>query len=179
MGFFICIVSIYRLTIILSITPGSIDVTYNLKDFILWSIVELNIGVVCSCLPSMRPVLKYCSLHHLFSNRRSHDITSRYSSSHNRPKRDSRKSAIHRKGPIGGIVSSVTGLANIDEIEDDFHVTEGIGLHEQSKAKVETGPASSDTDIGSRIILSDGIGVIIQADQNISFNERQQPAMSC
>lgn len=67
LGLFICIVSIFRLTIIMAIGVGDPNVTYNLKDFMLWSIVEINIGLVCSCLPSMRHMLKAVGLGRLFS----------------------------------------------------------------------------------------------------------------
>ncbi|KAJ4250326.1 hypothetical protein NW757_007159 [Fusarium falciforme] len=45
LGFFICIVSIIRLTIVMSIRTDDRNITYNLRDFMLWSTVEINIGL--------------------------------------------------------------------------------------------------------------------------------------
>ncbi|CAG9989602.1 unnamed protein product [Clonostachys byssicola] len=67
LGLFVCIVSIIRLTEVMSISTSDTNITYNLKNFMLWSIVEINIGLVCSCLPSLRRLAKTLGLGALFS----------------------------------------------------------------------------------------------------------------
>ncbi|ETS84418.1 hypothetical protein PFICI_02443 [Pestalotiopsis fici W106-1] len=57
LGCFVAIVSIIRLTILVGIPLSSSDVTYNTKEVIVWSTVEINIGLVSACLPSMKPAL--------------------------------------------------------------------------------------------------------------------------
>lgn len=58
LGCFVAIVSIIRLTILVGIPLSSSDVTYNTKEVIVWSTVEINIGLVSACLPSMKPALQ-------------------------------------------------------------------------------------------------------------------------
>ncbi|KAL1596646.1 hypothetical protein SLS60_009294 [Paraconiothyrium brasiliense] len=53
--FFVCIVSILRLQSLVAIS-GSKDQTYDNAPAATWSAVESNVGIICSCLPLMRPL---------------------------------------------------------------------------------------------------------------------------
>jgi hypothetical protein len=33
------------------------DLTYDMLDGVLWSSIELNTGILCACLPTLRPLL--------------------------------------------------------------------------------------------------------------------------
>lgn len=52
----VTVVSILRLQALKSST-GSFNFTWDLFDVGLWSTVEVNIGVICVCLPSLRLLL--------------------------------------------------------------------------------------------------------------------------
>ncbi|KAL8314957.1 hypothetical protein RB601_002667 [Gaeumannomyces tritici] len=56
LGFFVCIVSVYRL---FTLYPGvvSTDPTWDNIGAAIWSIVELTAAIVASCLPTLRPLL--------------------------------------------------------------------------------------------------------------------------
>ena len=52
----VCIVSILRLQSLVEIS-NSTDPTYDNPSAATWSSVETNIGIICSCLPLLRPLL--------------------------------------------------------------------------------------------------------------------------
>jgi hypothetical protein len=51
----VCIVSILRLQSLVSIS-NSTDPTYDNPAAATWSSVEINVGIICSCLPLLRPL---------------------------------------------------------------------------------------------------------------------------
>ncbi|TAQ83483.1 hypothetical protein B7494_g8190 [Chlorociboria aeruginascens] len=56
LGFFGCLVGIIRLQSIYA-ASSSTDLTYTNVSSAMWSSIELNIGIVCACIPTIRPVL--------------------------------------------------------------------------------------------------------------------------
>jgi hypothetical protein len=52
----VCIVSILRLQSLVAIS-NSTDPTYDNPPAATWSSVEINVGIICSCLPLLRPIL--------------------------------------------------------------------------------------------------------------------------
>jgi hypothetical protein len=52
----VCIVSILRLHSLVAIS-NSVDPTYDNPPAATWSSVEINVGIICSCLPLLRPIL--------------------------------------------------------------------------------------------------------------------------
>ncbi|KAF2258011.1 hypothetical protein CC78DRAFT_572798 [Lojkania enalia] len=55
-GGFVCIVSILRLQSLVAISNSN-DQTYDNPPAATWSSVEANIGIICSCLPCLRPLI--------------------------------------------------------------------------------------------------------------------------
>lgn len=57
-GSFVCIVSILRLAFIF---PGltQMDTTWHYVDNIIWIILEMYVGVICACLPSLKALIKH------------------------------------------------------------------------------------------------------------------------
>ncbi|KAH7350484.1 hypothetical protein BKA66DRAFT_516356 [Pyrenochaeta sp. MPI-SDFR-AT-0127] len=55
-GGFVCIVSILRLQSLVAIS-NSLDPTYDNPPAATWSSVETNVGIICSCLPLLRPLV--------------------------------------------------------------------------------------------------------------------------
>ncbi|KAH7068725.1 hypothetical protein FB567DRAFT_249000 [Paraphoma chrysanthemicola] len=55
-GGFVCVVSILRLQSLVAIS-NSTDPTYDNPPAATWSSVETNVGIICSCLPLLRPLL--------------------------------------------------------------------------------------------------------------------------
>ncbi|KAK6510253.1 hypothetical protein TWF481_004970 [Arthrobotrys musiformis] len=56
LGFFICIVSILRLRFLI-ILSKSMDPTWDQPATAYWSAIEMNISIVCACLPALKPLL--------------------------------------------------------------------------------------------------------------------------
>ncbi|KAF3049938.1 hypothetical protein E8E11_009937 [Didymella keratinophila] len=54
-GGFVCLVSILRLQSLVAISNSS-DPTYDNPPAATWSSVETNVGIICSCLPLLRPL---------------------------------------------------------------------------------------------------------------------------
>ncbi|KAH7082002.1 hypothetical protein BKA63DRAFT_589914 [Paraphoma chrysanthemicola] len=57
LGFFACAVSIVRLTEIHRHEDSS-DPAWDTSSTAYWSTVELNVGILCACLPTLRPLLR-------------------------------------------------------------------------------------------------------------------------
>lgn len=55
----VCVVSILRLQSLVAIS-NSKDPTYDNTPAATWSSVETNVGIICSCLPCLRPLMARC-----------------------------------------------------------------------------------------------------------------------
>ncbi|KAF3932469.1 hypothetical protein ABW19_dt0204392 [Dactylella cylindrospora] len=56
LGFFICVVSILRLRFLI-ILSRSMDPTWDQPATAYWSAIEMNISIVCACLPALKPLV--------------------------------------------------------------------------------------------------------------------------
>lgn len=55
-GFFVSLVAIIRLQYILHFAQSS-NVTMDFVDIGIWSTIEVNVGIICACMPAMRSLL--------------------------------------------------------------------------------------------------------------------------
>ncbi|KAI5236360.1 hypothetical protein E4T43_08692 [Aureobasidium subglaciale] len=54
-----CIVSIVRLrSIIAYLQQGDGDLTYTITDFVVWSAIETMMSMVCTCVPTLKPLFE-------------------------------------------------------------------------------------------------------------------------
>ncbi|KAI5205513.1 hypothetical protein E4T42_00453 [Aureobasidium subglaciale] len=54
-----CIVSIIRLrSIIAYLQQGDGDLTYTITDFVVWSAIETMMSMVCTCVPTLKPLFE-------------------------------------------------------------------------------------------------------------------------
>ncbi|OAT12111.1 hypothetical protein BDBG_07502 [Blastomyces gilchristii SLH14081] len=60
LGTFVCVVSIVRIKFMGDLARAK-DVTFILVNIFLWSFVEPCLGIVCACLPTLRPLLQRVS----------------------------------------------------------------------------------------------------------------------
>ncbi|KAH9207135.1 hypothetical protein DL95DRAFT_238186, partial [Leptodontidium sp. 2 PMI_412] len=56
-GTLVCIISAIRLKALLTLI-SSPDVTWVASDYYIWSVLELDIGIICACLSSFKPFLR-------------------------------------------------------------------------------------------------------------------------
>lgn len=68
LGCFVNVVSIIRLVILMRVDLASADYTWKMKEVLLWSVVEVDVGLICACLPSMKPALRLLGLHRIFGS---------------------------------------------------------------------------------------------------------------
>jgi hypothetical protein len=128
LGTFIAVVSLVRLIIFLQIpiaTQG--DTTYNFREIIVWSIVEVNIGLTCACLPSLKPALSMIGITKIFSFNASRpsNVQSPGASSQFHSKDISRNTSgskplrPRKRGATEGLFSTLAGISRMDEEEEE------------------------------------------------------------
>lgn len=66
LGCFVSVVSIVRLSIMMTLDLTSTNVTVEFTEVVIWSVVEINCGLICACLPSLRPALSILGLNRIF-----------------------------------------------------------------------------------------------------------------
>lgn len=123
LGIFVSIVSIIRLSILMHLDLASPDITYNMSQVFIWSLVETNVGLICACLPSLRPAVKILGLSRLFPSsatmarnayiQQDTPIASRTTG-------DKSQSSSRRKQ--FGFMSTLGGSTKYDEEEDSFQM---------------------------------------------------------
>lgn len=180
LGLFVCIVSVIRLTEVMAISTEDQDVTWNLKDFILWSMVEIHIGLLCSCLPSMRRILRSLGLGKLFSRGSSADKDKTPGQSTpngiraTEPSSNPDRSGHSRSRLKSGSVWSHLGLTKIDSDEDAYQMIDhehAQNPNGKSQAGVEVGGRSSaETNEGTGS-ASNSAGITVHRDWSVQVND--------
>ncbi|GIC93624.1 putative plasma membrane protein Pth11-like [Aspergillus udagawae] len=57
-GLFTCITSVLRITT-LNVATNHLDTTWNSIGSSMWTVIESNLGIICACLPALRPPLSF------------------------------------------------------------------------------------------------------------------------
>lgn len=180
LGLFVCIVSAVRLSEVMAIKTNDKNVTYNLRDFMLWSIVEVNIGIVCSCLPSMRRLLTAIGLNRLFSKGSSADKRTGSGALGGNTKRSGLATinggGSHAKGPWNPW--SQVGLTKIDSEEDVHEMANQLNKQGQTHSEVETGHRTSG-DTALVVQRPDSPpkhnnGIVVQRDWTVQVDHQDQ-----
>jgi hypothetical protein len=74
-----CIVSVIRLrSIIVYLKNGDADLTYTITDFVVWSAIETMMSVVCTCVPTLRPLFEIYFRHMFTSSMNDSALTGHY-----------------------------------------------------------------------------------------------------
>ncbi|KAF2832046.1 hypothetical protein CC86DRAFT_85348 [Ophiobolus disseminans] len=170
LGTFIAVVSLVRLIIFLQIpiaTQG--DATYNFREIIVWSVVEINIGLVCACLPSLKPVFSMLGITRLFSSGDSRPSNMASPGPNTLPSRiggvDSKSTRPRKRGATGGMFSTLGGG---DEEEDAYSIMDKSvgGKH---NAEIELGRVSEESGRrGGRVPE----GITVQKNWSVFVDER-------
>lgn len=172
LGAFVSVISIVRLVVFTSLNLQDANITDSFADVMIWSNVEINVGLVCACLPSLRPAVQWLGLSKLFGPTRPHGsrpsghITPSpyYGSGVDRTQQSAKKK--------GGFLSTLTG--HLDDDEDSFQM---IGQHHHVHGKTDTNVdavrTSSDTEQDShRGGLMAMPAIKVQRQWNISVDRR-------
>jgi hypothetical protein len=155
LGIFIAIVSCVRLVIFMHIPLDEGDITYHFREIIVWSCVEVNVGLACACLPSLKPALSLLGLNRIFGFTDSRNL---YPSSSGRSENIYNKSSgtggtdsglpkkPRKKGATGGLFSTIAGITRMeDDEEDGFHLTNN-DAHGRTTAEVRHGSVATSQD---------------------------------
>ncbi|CAI6337187.1 unnamed protein product [Periconia digitata] len=177
LGIFICVVSLVRLIIFLQIpitTAG--DVTYNFREIIVWSIVEVNIGLTCACLPSLKPALTMLGLNRLFfsfNNSRPSNAKTPEPGMSAGIESESRKP--RKKGSTGGMFSSLAGLTKFGSEEDGFRIMDSESeRNPRQGTNIELTRLSNDSSSQkSRENGRTGGGIVVQKDWSVLVDEKR------
>lgn len=57
LGFFVVFASVYRFTVLFGYNQT--DSTYTLTNVVAWTIIEIAVGIISACLPTLRPLVKF------------------------------------------------------------------------------------------------------------------------
>lgn len=124
LGSFVFIVSIVRLGIMLGIPLSSADTTYNVKEVIVWSIVEINMGLVGACLPSMKPALRILRLDRLYVGSTApppaHTPGARTGREYHSDLMLNQQGRGRKKGLSGGLFSTLQGSFGLSKLDNSF-----------------------------------------------------------
>lgn len=175
LGTFISVVSLVRLIVFLRIplsTAG--DATYNFREIIVWSIVEVNIGLTCACLPSLKPALTMIGLNKLFQSAGGSKPSKGQSTgpsqrwlSHNM----SGGSKQAKKSGNGGIFSSFSGISKLQSEEDGFTIMDNESARGKNHVDIEMTRLSDDS---SQKNNHHG-GISVQKDWSVFVDEKRGP----
>ena len=170
LGTFISVVSLVRLIIFLRIPISTLgDATYNFREIIVWSIVEINIGLTCACLPSLKPVLNPIGLNKLFSTGGSKPSDAQTPDASWRSHGKSGVSQQRKKGSTGGLFSTLTGTTRLGSEEDGFRIMDSESAREKDNVNIEMSARSKDSlDRNSR-----HGGISVQKDWNVYVDHRR------
>ena len=167
-GTFVTIISIVRLASLVQFRSSS-NLTYDYAGTSLWSTVEVAIGIMCACMPSMRLILVriypkifgstakssrngYNSQGYPHNNTTSGAVTS---SKNRSTAQGSWKPRFSKKG--SGVHGGAGGMERIDSMDDVMELRSGGGV----KTEISSS-RTSDSDDGVHRVkeAQGGIGVV-------------------
>jgi hypothetical protein len=178
LGTFIAVVSLVRLIIFLNIpisTQG--DATYNFREIIVWSIVEINIGLTCACLPSLKPALSMIGVTKIFSFNSSRPSGARtpgaYPSEPNsHGGLDSKSSRPRKKGATGGLFSTLAGISRMEEEDDEFKMVPDDSARGKHNVEIELNRVSDDS--GQRHPSQGLNGISVQKNWSVFVDDSRK-----
>lgn len=133
--------------------------------------MEVNVGLICACLPSLRPAVRALGLDRLFVPTRSSRGTPRPSDRVEPSAHADSRDAFRTSSKKRGILSTLTGTG-WDEEEDSFQM---IRLHNEAHGKTDTdigvARSSTDTDEPQRPMPASSPGIRVNRDWQISVND--------
>lgn len=146
LGCFVSVVSVLRLVHLMRVDLNSNDYTWKMKEVLLWSVVEVNVGLVCACLPSLKPAVQLLGLGRLMSSRYGTGPPSGHVHAPTIGTSDRIRS--RKKSSAGGIFSSLAELTRRDgdSSEDSFQMINRA----HGTAETRIGPATSIESLAER-----------------------------
>ncbi|KAK5108700.1 hypothetical protein LTR62_008105 [Meristemomyces frigidus] len=139
LGCFVSVVSLVRLSVFMGLDLSSPNVTYNLSDVFIWSLVEVQVGIICACIPSLRPAVRILGLGKWFEK----NVTSgAQQSGEIRSSPYQYPSTSQRSHPVRKPSMFASLFSHLDEEEDSFEMI-GKNHNLQGKNDVSVGVTQS------------------------------------
>lgn len=156
LGIFVSIVSIVRLTILMGLNLGKADITYQMSQVFIWSLVEVSIGLVCACLPSLRPAVRLLGLGRLFpsSSAMAQDAYVQQQTPQGSTRATDR-SHTSKRNPFG-FMTSMGGTKCDEEEEDSFQMINQQSGKNSTAVDAYRVPSSGSDDTTDRTPASSG-----------------------
>ncbi|KAL4861793.1 hypothetical protein BDV12DRAFT_203646 [Aspergillus spectabilis] len=145
LGFFVTIIQIIRI-----FTVKKLETYTDSQPIIIWSIVEISLGVIISCIPTYGPLFRALRINLSSYRRRATQTTGQaYRLSSTNMKSGSR--VCDHSVPITGVARSRTILGDNDSEKSilaerdsgEQMQKEGMGIHIATEVRVERGPRAS------------------------------------
>ncbi|KAA8648440.1 uncharacterized protein ATNIH1004_004325 [Aspergillus tanneri] len=141
LGLFDCASALIRLNLSM-LALGNWDVTYDYARGFMWSIIEVSVGIVCTCLPTMRIILKSAFNGHIGRFLRFSSLTPNRQSSGSKPwlrsteYNEIQPSWLIRDGGSHQNHSNVTTSTTVDR-DELRHSSHGIQVLEEVKIELQ------------------------------------------
>ncbi|KAE8351747.1 integral membrane protein [Aspergillus coremiiformis] len=163
LGGFVCITSVCRLVSLKKIADST-DPTFDNVGAATWSAVECNVGIICACLPTLRPLVSRI-VPHLLST-----LSSRSRSYYNQSYSNGQLNSPHARGPaywggpgMGTVSTTITAMDDLEFgnpcAESDRVLTLVPGADIHGKAKLVLKETKSMEDASERV--GTGVGSAI------------------
>ncbi|KAK3678991.1 hypothetical protein LTR78_001444 [Recurvomyces mirabilis] len=138
LGCFVSVVSLVRLSVFMGLDLTSPNVTYNLNDVFIWSLVEVNVGIICACIPGLRPAVRVLGLGKWFgmSNQSGAQSGDLGASPYHYPSNHARSRSAKKPSMFASL------FTHMDEEEDSFEMI-GKNHDQQGRNDVQIGVAKS------------------------------------
>jgi hypothetical protein len=159
--------------------------TFHMREVIIWSCVEINVGLTCACLPSLKPALGLFGLNRVFSFADSRARAPGPSHNFQGLKGGSPTATIsqsnrsRKKNSSRGLFSTLA--LRVEDEEDDFQLTltdKCVYGESATDVTAETPRTSSGDSKESRDKLHDtttgGEGIGVQKDWTILVSETER-----
>ena len=187
LGIFVSVVSVVRLSILMGLNLSNGDVTYNLSQVFIWSLVEVQVGLICGCLPSLRPAAQKLGLGRLLDSTRptepnSAPVEGRHG--HIQPSAHSREKSNKSGGRKANFGLFSTLASQAEEEEDSFEMikkyNEGHGKHDTAVEASHVTPSESRSSADTAEHMSDLPSqrgqhpIKIQRDWHVSVDHGQR-----
>ncbi|KAL2020590.1 hypothetical protein VTK56DRAFT_8178 [Thermocarpiscus australiensis] len=147
LGIFPCAVSIYRIHT-LHAAAQSLDPTWDNVDAATFSFLELTVGVIAICLPTLRPILVH-AMPRLFDS-----LRSKGPSANGPGTNDPRSRRSHGPGKRGSAYANGSLFAGRTLKESDS--TEGLRLDEPPRSRLENDIEFGELDVPGRAKANGG-----------------------
>ncbi|MCJ1311312.1 hypothetical protein MMC25_004983 [Agyrium rufum] len=174
LGIFVVAVSIARINFVVNLDLTSPDLTWNFVDTQIWTCIETNVGIICGCLPSLRPLLTLITTGSAKPNTRPSIVSSKRSGWSRQQSEQSgssiQKSRLASNSP-DKMGENDTSPIMTRVIETDGSSAEHVSMDNEGN---NHGVSHADRGIALSPMRRPQGGIIMQRDIEVEFSDRDR-----